>query len=102
MKVLREMGPEDGSWTNTFMGNDDVPFRLNSLGIVAALSPARTAVKTPISPSSWTTLTPPTNFAEKMGCIIRENPAWACTSSLTPRASGLRFCLPTNAESTTE
>ena len=28
MKVLREMGPEDGSWTNTFMGNDGVPFEI--------------------------------------------------------------------------
>ena len=26
MKVVREMGPEDGSWTNTFMANDEAPF----------------------------------------------------------------------------
>lgn len=26
--LLREMGPEDGSWTNTFMGNDGVPFEI--------------------------------------------------------------------------
>lgn len=28
MKVVREMGPEDGSWTNTFMANDEVPFEI--------------------------------------------------------------------------
>lgn len=28
LKVLREMGPEDGSWTNTFMGNDETSFEL--------------------------------------------------------------------------
>ena len=27
-KVVREMGPEDGSWTNTFMANDEVPFEI--------------------------------------------------------------------------
>ena len=26
--VVREMGPEDGSWTNTFMENDASPFQL--------------------------------------------------------------------------
>ena len=28
MKVVREMGPEDGSWTNTFMANDEAPFEI--------------------------------------------------------------------------
>lgn len=28
MKLLREMGPEDGSWANTFMGNDGVSFEI--------------------------------------------------------------------------
>lgn len=27
-KVVREMGPEDGSWTNTFMANDEAPFEI--------------------------------------------------------------------------
>ena len=27
-KVVREMGPEDGSWTNTFMANEEAPFEI--------------------------------------------------------------------------
>lgn len=27
-KVVREMGSEDGSWTNTFMANEEAPFEI--------------------------------------------------------------------------
>ena len=26
--ITHEMGPEDGSWTNTYMANDDAPFEI--------------------------------------------------------------------------
>lgn len=28
MKVTREMGPEDGSWTNAFMASDEASFEI--------------------------------------------------------------------------
>ena len=55
MKVVREMGPEDGSWTNTFMANDNggkdthIAFAVDDFDAFHELH-------------------------EKMGCIIRENP----------------------------
>ncbi len=52
--VVRESGPADGSWTNTFMGNDASPFRRSSWssrGIVAALSPTLTVEMIPTLPS---------------------------------------------------
>ena len=52
MKVLREMGPEDGSRTNTFMGNDGVPFEIELTWNCGRVEPTRMAAKTPISPSS--------------------------------------------------
>ena len=102
MKVLREMGPEDGSWTNTFMGNDGVPFESSSPGTVGALSPTRMVAKIPISPSSWATLTPPTSFMKRWVALFARTLAWPFISSPTPRVSGLRFCLPAKAKLTTE
>ena len=102
MKVLREMGPEDGLWTNTFMGNDGVPFEIELTWNVDALSPTRMVAKTPISPSSWTTLTPPTSFMKRWAALFARTLAWAFISSPTLRASGLRFCLPAKAKLTTE
>ena len=65
MKVVREMGPEAGSWTNTFMATTACPLKSSSPGTVDALSPTRMVAKTPISPSSWMTLTPPTSFMKR-------------------------------------
>lgn len=36
MTEIRRMGPEDGSWTNVFMGSDASGFQLNSPGTAAA------------------------------------------------------------------
>ena len=102
MRVLREVGPEDGSWTNTFMGNDGVPFEIELTWNRGRVELSRMVAKTPISPSSWTTLTPPTSFMKRWVALFARTLAWAFISSPTPRVSGLRFCLPAKAKLTTE
>lgn len=102
MKVLREMGPEDGSWTNTFMGNDGVPSEIELTWNRGRVEPYENDGKAPISLSSWTTLTPPTSFMKRWVALFARTLAWAFISSPTPRVSGLRFCLPAKAKLTTE
>ena len=52
-KVVREMGPEDGSWTNTFMANEKrLLLKLSSLGTAARLSHMIMEARTPILPLS--------------------------------------------------
>ena len=102
MKVLREMGPEDGSWANTFMGNDGVPFEIELTWNRGRVEPYENGSKAPISLSSWTTLTPPTSFMKRWVALFARTLAWAFISSPTPRVSGLRFCLPAKAKLTTE
>lgn len=65
MKVLREMDPEDGSWTNTFIGNDGVPFEIELTWNRGRVEPYENGGKDTHSLSSWTTLTPPTSFMKR-------------------------------------
>lgn len=100
--LLREMGPEDGSWTNTFMGNDGVPFEIELTWDRGRVEPYENGGKDTHSLSSWTTLTPPTSFMKRWVALFARTLAWAFISSPTPRVSGLRFCLPAKAKLTTE
>ena len=79
------MSPEDGSWTNTFMGNDGVPFEIELTWNRGRVEPYENGGKD-------------THIA----FVVDDFDAWAFISSPTLRASGLRFCLPAKAKLTTE
>ena len=74
MKVLREMGPEDGSWTNTFMGNDDVPFEIELTWNRGRVEPYENGGKDTHIAFVVDDFDAAHELHEKMGCIIRENP----------------------------
>lgn len=74
MKVLREMGPEDGSWTNTFMGNDGVPFEIELTWNRGRVEPYENGGKDTHIAFVVDDSDAAHELHEKMGCIIRENP----------------------------
>ena len=96
------MGSEDGSWINTFMSNDGVPFEIELTWNRGRVEPYENGGKDAHIAFVVDDFDAAHELHEKMGCIIRENPPWAFISSSTPRASGLRFCLPAKAKLTTE
>lgn len=72
--LLREMGPEDGSWTNTFMGNDSVPFEIELTWIRGRVEPYENGGKDTHIAFVVDDFDAAHELHEKMGCIIRENP----------------------------
>lgn len=72
--LLREMGPEDGSWTNTFMGNDDVPFEIELTWNRGRVEPYENGGKDTHIAFVVDDFDAAHELHEKMGCIIRENP----------------------------
>ena len=74
MKVLREMGPEDGSWTNTFMGNDGVPFEIELTWNRGRVEPYENGGKDTHIAFAVDDFDAAHELHEKRGCIIRENP----------------------------
>lgn len=72
--LLREMGPEDGSWTNTFMGNDGVPFEIELTWNRGRVEPYENGGKDARIAFVVDDFDAAHELHEKMGCIIRENP----------------------------
>ena len=72
--LLREMGPEDGSWTNTFMGNDGVPFEIELTWNRGRVEPYENGGKDAHIAFVVDDFDAAHELHEKMGCIIRENP----------------------------
>lgn len=90
MKVVREMGPEDGSWTNTFMANDETPFEIELTWNRGQVEPYNNGGKDTHIAFAVDDFDAFHELHEKMGCIIRENPCMGLYSSPTPTASGLK------------
>lgn len=68
------MGPEDGSWTNTFMGNDGVPFEIKLTWNRGRVEPYENGGKDTHIAFVVDDFDVAHELHEKMGCIIRENP----------------------------
>ena len=87
------VGSCDGSWTNTFMGNDGVPFEIELTWNRGRVEPYENGGKDTHIAFVVDDFDAAHELHEKMGCFI---------SSPTLRVSGLRFCLPAKAKLTTE
>lgn len=76
MRVLREKGPDDGSWTNTFLGNDEAPFELELTWNRGRTEPYDNGAG---NATHIAFAVPDFDAAhalhEKMGVIVHENPA---------------------------
>ena len=84
-RVVRESGPEDGSWSNTFMVNDETPFELELTWNRGRTEPYDNGgmdthiafCVDDICTSAW-------------AASRRKIPRWGSTSSRTPTASASR------------
>lgn len=74
-KVVREMGPEDGSWTNTFMANEEAPFEIEPTWNRGQVEPYDNGGKDTHIAFVVDDFDAIHELHEKMGCIIRENPS---------------------------
>lgn len=97
------MGPEDGSWTNTFMGNDGVPFEIELTWNRGRVEPYENGGKDAHIAFVVDDFDAAHElFMKRWVALFARTLAWAFISSPTPRISGLRFCPPAKAKLTTE
>ena len=96
------MGLEDGSWTNTFMGNDGVPFEIELTWNRGRVEPYENGGKDTHIAFVVDDFDAATSFMERWDALFARTLAWPFISSPIPRVSGLRFCLPAKAKLTTE
>ena len=93
-KVVREMGPEDGSWTNTFMANDEAPFEIEltwNRGRVESYDNGGKDTHIAFSVDDFEAFY---ELHEKMVASSARIPAWVFISSPIPTASGSRLSRP--------
>ena len=74
MTEIRRMGPEDGSWTNVFMGSDASGFQLELTWNRGRTEPYDNGGKDTHIAFVVDDFDAFHKLHEKMGCIIRENP----------------------------
>ena len=68
------VGSRDGSWTNTFMGNDGVPFEIELTWNRGRVEPCENGGKDTHIAFVVDDFDAAHELHGKMGCIIRENP----------------------------
>ncbi|MGI6221491.1 MAG: VOC family protein [Coriobacteriales bacterium] len=73
MHVVREMGPEDGSWTNTFMANDEADFEIELTWNNGRTEPYENAGKDVHIAFEVDDFDAFHALHEEMGCIVFEN-----------------------------
>lgn len=73
--VVREVGPSDGSWTNTFMQNDWAPFQLELTWNRGRTEPYENGGKDTHIAFAVDDYDGYHALHQRMGCIVRENPA---------------------------
>ena len=72
--VVREFGPEDGSWTNTYMANDQTPFELEFTWNNGRTEAYENGGKDEHIAFRVDDFEAYHVLHERMGCIVRENP----------------------------
>lgn len=73
--VVRQMGPDDGSWTNTFMENDAAPFQLELTWNRGRTEPYDNGGRDTHIAFAVDDFEAFHALHQKMGCIEKENPA---------------------------
>lgn len=74
MHVVREMGPDDGSWTNTYLANDEAPFEIELTWNNGRTEPYENGGRDTHIAFEVDDYDAAHKLHEKMGCIIFENP----------------------------
>ena len=74
MRVVREMGPEDGSWSNTYLANDEAPFEVELTWNRGRTEPYANAGKDAHMAFEVDDIDAFRALHEEMGCIVFDNP----------------------------
>lgn len=74
MHVVREMGPDDGSWTNTYLANDEAPLEIELTWNNGRTEPYENGGRDTHIAFEVDDYDAAHELHEKMGCIIFENP----------------------------
>ena len=72
--VHHTMGPEDGSWSNTYLVNDQTPFQIELTWNRGRTEPYENGGKDTHIAFTVPDFDAAHKLHEEMGCIIRENP----------------------------
>lgn len=74
MHVVREMGPDDGSWTNTYLANDETPFEIELTWNNGRTEPYENGGRDTHIAFEVDDYDAAHELHEQMGCIVFENP----------------------------
>lgn len=74
MEVVHTFGPRDGSWSNTFLGNDRTPFQLELTWNRGRVEPYANGGRDTHIAFTVPDIAAAHELHEQMGCIVRENP----------------------------
>ena len=74
LRIIKEFGPPDNSWTNTFMGNDETPFQLELTWNDGRTEPYENGGPDTHIAFAVDDFEAAHALHEQMDCIIRENP----------------------------
>lgn len=74
MHVVREMGPDDGSWTNTYLANDGTPFEIELTWNNGRTEPYENGGRDTHIAFEVDDYDAAHELHEQMGCIVFENP----------------------------
>lgn len=74
MHVVREMGPDDGSWTNTYLANDETPFEIELTWNNGRTEPYKNGGRDTHIAFEVDDYDAAHELHEQMGCIVFENP----------------------------
>ena len=74
MRVHHVMGPEDGSWSNTYLYNDQAPFQVELTWNRGRTEPYENGGKDTHIAFTVEDFEAAHKLHEEMGCIVRENP----------------------------
>ena len=74
MHVVREMGPDDGSWTNTYLANDETPFDIELTWNNGRTEPYENGGRDTHIAFEVDDYDAAHELHEQMGCIVFENP----------------------------
>lgn len=74
MRVVREMGPDDGSWSNTYLANDESPFEVELTWNRGRTEPYANAGRDVHMAFEVDDIDAFRALHEEMGCIVFDNP----------------------------
>ena len=74
MHIVRVVAPEDGSWSNTYMANDDSPFEVELTWNRGRTEPYENAGKDVHIAFEVDDIAAYRALHEEMGCIVFDNP----------------------------